>query len=411
MPVDVIRAAKVDPRAPGLLEIVERKGRGHPDTLCERLAEELSRTYCALTRERFGTILRHQFDKLVLMGGRCDVWFGGGQFRSPIRLLINGRLTARLGNDRLAFRDAIFAAAQLFLEAELRSFEFTVDCRVILETSSNQTRGIRTGSHPGSAPVHHRFRPRTLADIPEHVRPLANDTSLGCAWAPYSELEELVLRIEGQFTSDAAQSLHPWIGTDVKIMARRVNRKVGLTVSVPQVSSQVKSAAEYSANMKRLEAMIGSLVSAQSSFDEVAIDINPGDDLEQEEIYMKFTGSSIESGDEGVVGRGNRIGGLISACRPYTMEGISGKNPSYHAGKLYSAAAWEVANRVWGKLGVPCEVFLASQMDRPLDDPWTAVVRVFGDASASQIELIVNEVTSDIQGLTDRILEGRFPFA
>src|SRR5207248_1171997 len=103
-------------------------------------------------------------------------------------------------------------------------------------------------------------------------------------------------------------------------------------------------------------------------------------------------------GDEGVVGRGNRIGGLISSCRPFSMEGLAGKNPAYHAGKIYSAAAWDIANKVWAELRVPCEVFVASQMDQPLDDPWTAVVRCSGDTSVEAVEAIARTVLSDIRG-------------
>lgn len=409
MEFELIRLSYREPSLPGEFELVERKGRGHPDTLSERLAERLSKVYCTLTREHFGTILRHQFDKLSLMGGRCDVTFGGGRFRSPVRLLINGRVTARVGDKSLHFRDVLFHCAQEFLEAELRNFDFTADCRVILETSSNPTRGVQIGPRPGTAAIHHRFRPRTLADLPEHARPLANDTSLGCAWAPYSDLEEAVLEIEQRLTSDAARRRLPWIGSDVKIMARRMGRKVAITVSAPQVSSEVQSAEEYISNAERLRDIVLEVPNNYDSFSEIDLCLNPGDVLDQELLYMKFTGSSIESGDEGVVGRGNRMGGLISSCRSYSMEGLAGKNPAYHAGKLYSAAAWDIANRIWNDLYVPCEVFVASQIDRPLDDPWMVVVRSFGDAPDDSVQSIVEESLADIREITDKILSGTYP--
>jgi S-adenosylmethionine synthetase len=407
--IDVVSAPRVDHRAPGPLEVIERKGRGHPDTLSDRLAEELSRTYCALTREKFGTILRHQFDKLALMGGRCDVFFGGGHFRSPIRLLINGRLTEQLGDARLLFRDALFDTARTFLEGELRNFDFSSDCRVIAETSTSQTRGVKIGNRPGSSPVHHRFRPRTLDDIPEHHTPLANDTSMGCAWAPYSDLERLVIRLEDYLTGTETTRALPWIGSDVKIMATRVGERVELTVSVPQVSSHVSSAEEYASHAAILHERLQGLVESAESFSDVALFLNPGDRVEEELIYMKFTGSSIESGDEGVVGRGNRIGGLIAPYRPFTMEGITGKNPAYHAGKIYSAAAWDIANKIWDALGVPCEVLVASQMDRPLSDPWRATVRLFGDAPQASVTQIVEAVLLDVPAITERVLAGHYP--
>jgi S-adenosylmethionine synthetase len=41
------------------VEIVERKGLGHPDTICDALAESLSRALCREYRTRFGAILHH----------------------------------------------------------------------------------------------------------------------------------------------------------------------------------------------------------------------------------------------------------------------------------------------------------------------------------------------------------------
>src|SRR3989344_7571661 len=125
-------------------EIVERKGRGHPDTLSDHLAELLSRTYCELSRAKFGTILRHQFDKLTLMGGKCDVRFGGGNFVSPVRLLINGRATPQVGEEKLFYQDALIETASNFLEKELRNFDFLTNCRLMIEITANTTRGIRT---------------------------------------------------------------------------------------------------------------------------------------------------------------------------------------------------------------------------------------------------------------------------
>jgi S-adenosylmethionine synthetase len=45
------------------LEIVERKGLGHPDTICDALAENLSVALSRFYIERFGTILHHNVDK------------------------------------------------------------------------------------------------------------------------------------------------------------------------------------------------------------------------------------------------------------------------------------------------------------------------------------------------------------
>ena len=47
-------------------------------------------------------------------------------------------------------------------------------------------------------------------------------------------------------------------------------------------------------------------------------------------------GLSAESGDDGQVGRGNRINGPITPYRPMSLEAAAGKNPVTHTGKLYN---------------------------------------------------------------------------
>src|SRR5207247_891041 len=77
--------------APGGVTIVERKGWGHPDTLADHLAEQLSTTYSRYTLEHVGAVLHHNFDKLALLGGACEVRYGGGRMLGPVRVLVNGR--------------------------------------------------------------------------------------------------------------------------------------------------------------------------------------------------------------------------------------------------------------------------------------------------------------------------------
>jgi len=57
-------------------EIVERKGIGHPDTICDALAENLSATLSRAYLQRFGRILHHNVDKALLVGGVARPAFG-----------------------------------------------------------------------------------------------------------------------------------------------------------------------------------------------------------------------------------------------------------------------------------------------------------------------------------------------
>jgi S-adenosylmethionine synthetase len=396
-----------DMAAPSSLpfEIVERKGNGHPDTLADHLAEKLSIAYSKQTKQEQGLILRHQFDKLLLMGGRCNVSYGKGNFISPIRLVLNGRVTQSFGETKINYRDLIYSECELFLEQELQNFKFSKDCKVIFETTSNSTRGLIDNS--GTSPINYRFSPRSANDLPEFKRPIANDTALGFGFAPFTALENLVLEIEQTLTSHQFQNKYPWIGTDIKIMGYRIKERVEITLAIPQISTEVKSLIEYQENINLLKELILNISSSYKQF-EISIFVNPSDNPSEEVVYLRYTGSCIESGDEGAVARGNRIGGVISACRPYSIEGINGKNPSYHAGKIYSAAAWEIASKIWTELEVACEVFILSQIDRPLDDPWQIFIKTNDKVDNTKASRIAEEILSNFSSVTNRFLDGYY---
>jgi S-adenosylmethionine synthetase len=105
------------------------------------------------------------------------------------------------------------------------------------------------------------------------------------------------------------------------------------------------------------------------------------------------------------------MGGLISPCRPYTMEGICGKNPVYHTGKMYSVAAFEIAEQLHKKLSVGSEVFLIGQSGQPLINPWKAIIQVDEDADENKIIEIYDEVISNPEKLTEKILSQSYIMA
>ena len=99
---------------------------------------------------------------------------------------------------------------------------------------------------------------------------------------------------------------------------------------------------------------------------------------------------------------------MISACRPYSIEGINGKNPSYHAGKIYSAAAWESAAKIWNEMKVALEVFIIIQIDRPLNDPWQIIVKTNHKVDDLKASRIVEETLSNLSIVTNRFLDGYY---
>lgn len=109
--------------------------------------------------------------------------------------------------------------------------------------------------------------------------------------------------------------------------------------------------------------------------------------------------------------RGNRLGGVISSRRPFSIEGLSGKNPQYHAGKLYSAMAWDIAQQLWELTQTPCEVFIVSQSDKPIDTPWSVIINSVTPIDQRLAEDIVCKVVTNVSGITDRILLGCYDLA
>jgi hypothetical protein len=73
------------------VEVVERKGRGDPDTLCDHLAEWVSRWLAESYMTRTGSVQDHNVDKGPLVAGAVEVGFGGGRHLRPALLTIAGR--------------------------------------------------------------------------------------------------------------------------------------------------------------------------------------------------------------------------------------------------------------------------------------------------------------------------------
>jgi S-adenosylmethionine synthetase len=249
------------------------------------------------------------------------------------------------------------------------------------------------------------FEPRSLDDIQELKHLVSNDTSLGVGYAPYSKLEKLVLDIEEKLNSSEFKSKNPWVGSDIKVMAFRYEDKYDITLCIPQISTFVKNIDEYKENIDFSRLLIEDIIknAGIESFD---IHINTRDNYENTELYLTATGSSIESGDEGLVGRGNRINGLITPMRLMSMEGACGKNPVYHIGKVYYVAASEISRKIYEKFNIPNEVSLISQSGRDLLDPWVTCITLPDDfTNEKEVESFVEEELKNIPNITKLLLE------
>lgn len=81
------------------IEMVERKGLGHPDTLCDLIAEEFSNSYSKHCIENFGCVLNHWADKILLSGGTAELDFGKIKIEKPITAYLFGKAISKVGSE------------------------------------------------------------------------------------------------------------------------------------------------------------------------------------------------------------------------------------------------------------------------------------------------------------------------
>ncbi len=195
---------------------------------------------------------------------------------------------------------------------------------------------------------------------------------------------------------------------DIKIMANRVDNKVSITLCVPQIAKFVKNVNIYKNNEKQVINLVNKISTEYISSKHISVYLNTRDDFRTNELYLTAIGSSIESGDEGLVGRGNRINGLISNNRPMSMEGACGKNPIYHVGKLYNLCALNIAQKIYLMTDSYTEVFLVSQSGQDLLRPWKVVVKLeSNNFSEKELKPVVIKELNSIPNITKMLLAGK----
>lgn len=154
------------------IEVVERKGAGHPDTLADGVAEAISRAYSRYCLDTFGAIPHHNTDKMSLLGGAADVRFGHGELTAPIQVLVNGRITTQLGETTILVADLVTTAAKEHLAQALPllDVEQWVDVRPRLTQASSPGAVSAPDATERAASRQRWFAPLSLDDLAERHR-------------------------------------------------------------------------------------------------------------------------------------------------------------------------------------------------------------------------------------------------
>lgn len=369
------------------IEIVERKGLGHPDTIADGIAESISIEYSKYCLENFGAILHHNVDKMIVLGGQCDLEYGRGSLLKPFRVVLGGRMSRSFGDQEIDIKTVQTRTIRNYFQRILPRLNFDKDLEFHAFTSS-------------SSRIPHWFSPRNIDDLPEYKNPHANDTATIIGFWPISTLEQMVLASERYFY-EFNPEIHPrfdFIGTDIKIMGLRRGQETELTLCVPFHADKISSRKNYFEYKSLVENGLREFLKEKfGNLLEIALNINTQDQKVKDENddgrgrYLTVIGSALDYGEEGISGRGNRCRGLISSMRPSTVESVYGKNPVYHVGKVYSLIAHMIAQQIGVYFGCEITAVITTRNGDPLYSPYNIVV----EASKAVDEKIIRNIIAD----------------
>jgi S-adenosylmethionine synthetase len=369
------------------VEIVERKGIGHPDSLCDGIAERISVEYTRWCQENLGVMLHHNFDKVQLVAGEVELGYGGGELVKPILIQIAGRGVPSWEGQEIPLDQIAVEAAKKHVRETMRH----LDPDEHMEITSYVGRGASE-----------------LQYVVDRVT--ANDTSFGVSHWPRSGLEHAVYET-AQYINHQLIDQFP-VGEDVKVMGMRRNGALILTVALPFLATEIEDRTAYQEARDAAQAAIQAYASKLDPR-HITVMVNTADDLESDTVYLTLTGTSAEMGDDGAVGRGNRVNGVIAPFRSTSLEAACGKNPISHVGKVYNVLALSAAQEIVEHVNDVQEatVYILSQIGAPLDAPLmaTALVRSANGALTSTIEGDVTRLLDDrlasVHDVRETILE------
>jgi S-adenosylmethionine synthetase len=396
----LINGLKQTPLEQQKLEIVERKGLGHPDSICDCIMDSVSVRLSKEYLKKFGVIMHHNVDKSLLVAGKVEIRFGGGLVKEPARLIFGDRATVEVDGVRIPVKEIAVQTAKEWFKENLRFVNPEKHVRYQVEL------------RPGSAGLTDIFKRkgRVLG---------ANDTSAAVGYAPLTKTETIVLGTERYVNSKDFKKEFPASGEDVKVMGFRNDNELNLTVSIAFVDRFVESERDYFKKKAEISEEIKRFVEENTDFEKITVNLNTLD-VEGRGIggvYLTVLGTSADGADSGQVGRGNRVNGLISLNRPFCSEAAAGKNPVSHVGKIYNVLTHRIARRVYHKVDGLEEVYiwLLSQIGKPIDEPAIAGAQVimktgnhFEDVRR-EVEEVMNFELENIDKFCKELAQGKIP--
>lgn len=372
----VVEDLKQTPLEKQRIEIVERKGLGHPDSICDEVMEQVSIRLSKEYLEKAGAILHHNVDKSLLVAGEAEPRFGGGIVKQPMLFVLGDRATSEINGEKINVGEIAVSVAKEWFRKNMRFVDPEKHVKYQVELK------------PGSV---------GLVDIFKRKGKVlgANDTSAAVGYAPMTRTEKIVLKTEQFLNSKEFKRLFPESGEDIKVMGYRSNNHLHLTISMAFVDRYISSEEDYFDKKTKILKEAEKFVRVNTDFDGVDVQLNTLDVRGRGfgGVYLTVLGTSADSGDSGQVGRGNRVNGLISLNRPFCSEAAAGKNPVSHVGKIYNVLTYKAAQHVYEQVPEVEEVYiwLLSKIGTPIDHPAIAAVQVIMKDN-NHIETVRHEI-------------------
>ncbi len=377
-------------------EYVERKGIGHPDSLIDGIVDETSHALCREYLNQFGTILHHNVDKGLIIGGAANATYGKGKITKKIEVIVTGRAISKVKGKTIDVNQVAEDVVRKYLKENTRFLD--IENEVVIKSKIAK----------GSGDLTHIFARKSEV-------PLANDTSFGIGFAPFSDTERLVLETEGYLNSKEYKVQFPAVGEDIKVMGCRNGDKITLTIAIAFIAQLVPDKETYRKFKQRAVDDVLRFASKVTK-KQVEVEVNTGDDLEGEAPYLTKSGLSAEAGDDGSVGRGNRVNGLITPFRHMSLEAAAGKNPINHIGKIYNILSTQLAFDVVKQYSQikECDIAILSQIGKRIDQPLNLNMNMIVESGAnfdnikSKAHYIADEWLNNIGDLTLDISLGKY---
>jgi S-adenosylmethionine synthetase len=395
-----VELSRATPTFKKQFEIVERKGIGHPDTICDLMMNKVSIELSKLYLKETGAIQHHNMDKTMLVAGKTENKFGGGRVLKPMKLILGDRATFDVDGRTLPVGDFVKETAKCWFEKNLRYVrEENLEFQLEIGPTSRELQSIFK-------------KPKNIA---------ANDTSALVGYAPFTDTESIVLKTEQYINSAQFKSEFPAAGEDVKVMGFRNGKWLDLTVAIAFVDRHIESEKDYFAKKHEMTHAITEFAAKNSDF-KIHTAINCLDDQGKgmDGIYLTVLGTSADSADSGEVGRGNKANQVISPSRPAGAEAIAGKNPVSHIGKIYNALSFRIADQIYKQVSSIDEVtvWMYNIIGRPVNDPKAIVVEPIAkenksilDSDKNQIQKIISENLADMDKFCMDLVSEKIPVA